>query len=157
MFVIENLCQVYNYADDTTISCTGRTIDDVYARLNNVMDVMLAWFQNNYLQANPSKFQLIVFIQHKQLGSIELVNDIELEPKEHVNLLGVQVDEHLSFNGHIANICPSTYLQVLNTAAKLLLFQTFILCHFNFCPVVWHFCNVTNMTKIEKVGPQTCI
>ncbi len=39
----------------------------------------------------------------------------------------------------------------LRTEAKLFLFKTFILSHFNFCPLVWHHCNQDDIIKTEKV------
>ena len=38
-----------------------------------------------------------------------------------------------------------------NIETKLMLFHTFILCHFNFCPLVWHFCSFEGLKKIEKL------
>ena len=42
-------------------------------------------------------------------------------------------------------------LRTLNVQDKLKLFQAFILSQFNYCPLVWHFCSVSNMKKIEKI------
>ena len=40
---------------------------------------------------------------------------------------------------------------VLTIEAKCLLFQSFILSHFNFCPVVWHYCCMTDLRKVENI------
>jgi hypothetical protein len=40
------------------------------------------------------------------------------------------------------------FLSKLN---KLTIFHTFILSNFNFCPLVWHFCNKSNTSKLEKI------
>ena len=34
---------------------------------------------------------------------------------------------------------------------KLLIFQTFILCHFNYCSTVWQFCKTSYIKNIEKI------
>ncbi len=34
---------------------------------------------------------------------------------------------------------------------KLLLYKTYILCHFNFCPLVWHFCGQSDTDKLESL------
>ncbi len=34
---------------------------------------------------------------------------------------------------------------------KLVIMQTFVLSHFNFCPTVWHFCKYCDTLKTEKV------
>ena len=33
----------------------------------------------------------------------------------------------------------------------MLLFHSFILSHFNYCSVIWHFSNITNAKLIEKI------
>ena len=39
----------------------------------------------------------------------------------------------------------------LTRVNKLTIFHSFILSHFNFCPMAWHFCNKANTQKMEKV------
>ncbi len=34
---------------------------------------------------------------------------------------------------------------------KLCMFQSFIMSYFHFCPLVWHFCGVQDLKKIEKI------
>ena len=51
----QNLCSIYNYADDNTIMCSSKNICDVINNLEYVSNVMLDWFKANYMQANPEK------------------------------------------------------------------------------------------------------
>ena len=46
----------------------------------------------------------------------------------------------------LARLCHS-----LTTDAKLLLTQTFILSHFYFCSVIWHYCSMRTLRKVEKL------
>ena len=56
------MCEIYNYADDNTVSCSGQSTDKVVkSEKESVSSVMLQWFKANYLQVNPDKFQLIMF------------------------------------------------------------------------------------------------
>ncbi len=77
-----------------------------------------------------------------------------------IKLLGVNIDAQLSFSSHITNICTKAgrNLNALKRVAKhlpirvkLLLYKTYITCHFNFCPLVWHFCGTSNTKKLEKL------
>ena len=61
MFLLEKECDVYNYADDNSIGCSGKSLEDVHLKLQNAANIMIKWFQTNSLQANGSKFQTIVF------------------------------------------------------------------------------------------------
>ena len=77
-----------------------------------------------------------------------------------MKLLGVEIDDKLSFSQHISTICAKAGRQlnalarlrhVLNTKTKMIIFNSFIVCHFNYCPLVWHHCSKDSMTKMEKV------
>ena len=62
LFVVNNLndISVYNYADDTTITCSDMNYDTAHTMLLDPSEVMIHWFENNNLKANPTKFQHIV-------------------------------------------------------------------------------------------------
>ena len=40
---------------------------------------------------------------------------------------------------------------MLNESNTLLLYSSFISCYFNYCCVLWHFCNNSDTLKIEKL------
>ena len=63
LYQVNNLSDitVYNYANDTTITCTDVNYDTAHNKLLNASEILLDWFQSNNLKANPTKFQLIVF------------------------------------------------------------------------------------------------
>ena len=61
---------------------------------------------------------------------------------------------------HIAFLCKKAGRQLnalsrlsstLDVSSKMILFKSFILCHFNYCPVVWHCCGMGDAKKIEKI------
>ena len=39
----------------------------------------------------------------------------------------------------------------LDTNSKGTIFYSFILSHFNYCPLVWYFCSIEDMKKMEKI------
>ena len=39
----------------------------------------------------------------------------------------------------------------LDEEALLLLYRTFILANFNYCPIIWHKCGKTNTSKLERL------
>ena len=159
LYLIDDLCDIYNYADDNTICVHGKVIDDVISQVENVSNILLDWFDANYLQANPDKFQFILLHKHKLEYNVNIRNVI-LPSEDSVKLLGVHIDYRLDFNKHISETCSKAGRQlsalgrlsnVLNVNEKLLLFECFILSHFNFCPAVWHCCSISDMKKIEKI------
>ncbi len=77
-----------------------------------------------------------------------------------IRLLGVTLDGNLKFSQHIADICIKAgrnlnavkrLARSLPTKVRLQLYKTYISCHFNFCPLVWHFCSKSDTDKLERL------
>ena len=160
-FILDKLndISVYNYADNTTITCSDVNYDTAHTKLLAASDIMKSWFENNNLKANPNKFQLIVFEEANEERSLA-IHGADLQSSSSVKLLGVQIDQSLVFTEHISHLCIKAGRKInvlsrlchsLTTDAKLLLMQTFILSHFNFCSVIWHYCSMGNLRKVEKL------
>ena len=154
-------CDLYNYADDNTLSFHSPNFDEIIKVLQEEGKMLIDWFCFNCMQANPNRFQAIGVGKrtHKRsptfkFGSIEITSDEEVKP------LGVDIDFKLSFDNHISNFCKKAAKQLnvlkrigknLSRLSKLSIFHTFILSNFNFCPLTWHFCSDGNTKKMEKV------
>ena len=120
---------------------------------------VIRWFELNHMKVNTSKFQCMVFGKTEGLGDF-VVNENIICPTDEVTLLGITVDSKLNFNSHVSNICIkagkqvqvlSRLCNVLNRQHKLLLYNSFIECYFNYCSIVWHFGNISNLKKVEKL------
>ena len=157
-YVINDL---YNYADDNTISRHGKTVEIVKSLLEDATTSALTWFTENEMQANPSKFQAFVLGNKSPDSEIKFnVAGSEIPTSKSVTLLGIEIDNKLTFSNHISNICAKAGRQlsalarlskILDTETKLTTFNSFILANFNYCPLVWHHCSPENTRKIEKL------
>ncbi len=56
------------------------------------------------MQANPNKFQLIIFDKHNSNVPVAISSNTLLSPLDSCKLLGIQVDRQL-FSTHVATIC----------------------------------------------------
>ena len=61
------------------------------------MGNVMAWFDNDFIQASPNKFKYIVFGNYSDNEDI-FINDVDLKPKSEVKLLGLLLDNKLTFN-----------------------------------------------------------
>lgn len=150
---------LYNYADDNTISAASSTIQDVLGTLTDQSRNAITWFRDNMMEANPAKFQAVVL--NTKESHIEL--DIEgttISAEECVKLLGVNIDQKLNFNFHVKAICRKAAAQLavlqrlshlLDFQSRMTIFRCFILAHFNYCNLVWHFCGVVSSAKLESL------
>ena len=158
-FVKEN--QLYNYADDNTLSHSGPDLNGLVKSLENESTILIDWFADNKMKANPDKFQAIAIGNKTKSGEIKFILDgNEISCDNEVKLLGVTIDYQLKFKTHISDICKkaSRQLNVLKRIGKhlsklgsLTIYYSFIMSNFNYCPVVWHFCGEGNTKKMEKV------
>ena len=160
-YYINNSISIYNYADDCTVSCSGRDAKVIKMLIEEQMECLINWYKTNEMKTNPNKFQAIFSSKDSdvKLNSIAF-SDTEICIEPMVELLGVNIDEKLCFNVHIAELCKKAGRKLnvlkrlsntLNESNKIILFNTFIVSNFNFCSVIWHFCKISDALKIDKI------
>ena len=152
---------LYNYADDNTISRHGQNISSVKNLLEEATNSALDWFDSNEMKANPTKFQALILGSNNQNMNVSFhIKETVINPSNSVNLLGIEIDNKLSFSNHISKICTKAGQQlsalarlskILDIHTKEIIFNTFILSNFNYCPLVWHHCSLGDNRKIEKI------
>ena len=108
--------------------------------------------------ANPAKFQ-IIFPGSPNLN-IELnINGHILRSSSVVKLLGISIDDKLSFLHHIKGLSLNAnnkikalfrFSSLLNQLKRDILYHTFILSLFNYCPLIWIFCSKQANTVLNK-------
>lgn len=158
-FILNDDVDLYNYADDNTLISSGYDYEDVKRRLLYNVNLLIKWFTDNYMKVNASKFQCIVFGEKDCLGTFN-IDGVDIIPESNVKLLGLYIDNKLDFSVHIAHVCvkASRQLQVLarlskylDTSDKMLLYNSFMECYFNYCSIIWHFCFTKDTMKLEKL------
>ncbi len=117
----------------------------------------MSWFETNCFGVNREKRQCI-FISNDINNTIN-VNTV-LFPSSNIKILGVTIDEHLTFNEHINIICSNEARQLnaikrlqcnLDKESRLAIYRSYILSHFNYSPLVSHFCGIQNSRNMEKI------
>ena len=111
---------------------------------------------------NPNKFQAILLNKSKSTHVKATMNirDKKIESLSAVKLLGIEINNKLNFNNHINTICRSAANQLnalirlrrfLGIAERKALIQSFVLSHFNYCPLLWMLPSVKSLNKIENL------
>ena len=109
------MTQIYGYADDLQLysSCKAEKVEETLSILKDDINLILEWFSANKLKANPDKFQFIIFDTNKQLVNIPppcskiYIQDNIVEAAKEVKILGIQIDQTLSWNSHISQLKKS--------------------------------------------------
>ena len=98
---------ICNFADDNTLFASAINYGEVTSILREETRNVLNWFKINSLAANPAKFQIMFLGLAKTDGIKFSVGDILLVPTDSVQLLGVEIDNKLTFKTHIQVMCKT--------------------------------------------------
>ena len=152
---------LFNYADDNSVSVNNKELDIVRRLLQSEAEVTVHWFCNNAMEANHSKFQGILFKGNKQASEFKLsVGEQNIEFSKSMTSLGICIDENLNFDFHISNICQKASRQIsalqcltglLDLASRKAIYTSFKSSNFNYCPQVWFFISRASINKIQKL------
>ena len=161
MFIVS--CMLCNYADDNTLTACDKDPRVVLRTLKYEAANAIRWFNSNMMKANPDKFQTMFLCPNRlpdPFNDTLTVSDIVIKREKVVKLLGVKIDDKLNFDNHIRYICCRAAKQIsalgrlhkiLSVQQKRLVYKSFIVSNFNYCPLIWHFCNKTSLLKLEKL------
>ena len=158
-FVVYSI--IHNYADDNTLSYTHKDFNFLRNVLQEDSLILIQWFDRNFMEANPDKFQAICVGKqmHDNIDSFQIGNT-NIKCEDNVTLLGVNIDFMLKFDDHVSDICKKASKQLavlkrlgrfLIKQGKLVIYNSFIASNFSYCPLAWHFCSSSSTNKLEKI------
>ena len=160
LFYFILLTSTHNFVDVNTLSNFAKTIENLISNLESQNEIAVNWFIDNHITVNTGKFNAIIFDKHKGNFTNQIININQKEIKAVSKVLGIAIDDKLTFNHHINNICKSTSNQ-LNALIRLkhllrfeerkLLVNTFGMSKFNYCSLVWNFSSTQSLKKITKL------
>ena len=141
--------EIYNFADDNTISSISKEKEALLTTLEKESEKVVDWFRRNNMIVNPEKFQSMILERsgNSDVHTIEIDGN-KVETTNSVDLLGIHIDNKLTFDDHIFTFCNKASMQ-LNAIGRLkrylgekeleVIVNSFIYSNFNDCPLVWHF------------------
>ena len=154
----ENLHYIL-FADDTSIFCKSSDPQTLYNHLNIQLLSISKWMKANKLILNIDKTNYMLFgtrttIQphFNLIYSNKIINRVST-----TKFLGVHIDEKLSWNHHINNLCQILSrnvgilykLQFLPQNVLKMLYHSFITAHVNYCSIIWGFTSKKNINRIN--------
>ena len=108
------LATAHNLADNNTLACFSKTVQDLIGFLESECEVALNWFNENKMIVNPGKFQVIIIDKRKRVHTNEIfkIGSKEIKDTSQVKLLGVEIDNKLNIERHINRFCKSAANQL---------------------------------------------
>lgn len=167
MFIIyvNDLCKatemdIYQYADDTTLICTGR-----YAGVQEILTKELLalqdWFSVNGLSMNISKTGILEF-KTSNVSSVANIqfNSQNLPFLDSVTFLGVKIDTKLNWRSHILNLSKKLSSIVYSIGAlkyttsfqtQLTVYHAYFASHLTYAIIAWgNSSQADSIFKIQK-------
>ena len=113
------------------------------------------------MQANPAKFQGVLFKGNKDGSDFKVsIRGQDIDFSYSITALGICIDENLTFDNHVNNICLKSSRQIgalqrltglLDLPSRRAIYNSFIVSNFNFCPLVWFFTSRASIMKMQKL------
>ena len=148
-----------NDADSNTPFSCEKTFDQVIRKFRTDFCTLKVYFYDNFLVFNPKKCYFKNLENGNNLCNFSC-DDIIIKNSLSEKILGLTIDNNLDFSDRIYNIYKTAY-QKLNVLFKVsanmnsdkcsLLINSFIKSHFSDWSLVWMFCNLRNIKKVNKI------
>ena len=104
-------CPMDQYADDSTLHATGKTIDEINDALEENCAVVSNWMAENLLQLNADKTHILTLGTRERLAlpgnNVTVSMDgimLEEDPLHRETLLGITIDANLKWHGQIETL-----------------------------------------------------
>ena len=68
LYVLDNDADIYKYADDNSLVCSGYDYDDVKSKLLSNVNNVIKWFESNHMKVDKDKL-CIMFGKKGNLGN----------------------------------------------------------------------------------------
>ena len=157
------------YADDTSISYSSKSLEDINQTLNCELSLLKQWLQGNKLSLNVLKTQALVVGSKPKIKKIAdkivdppqfLIGDSQVENVDQTKYLGVIIDKNLNWDEHINSLRTkvSRGIGFLKYSRKFLpentlskMYRGIVEPHFRYCCSVWGNCGVTRLQNLQKL------
>ena len=171
---ITNSSQLLNFilfADDTNIFYSHKCINTLINTLNTELAKVALWFKCNKLSLNVSKTCFMHFSnsQSHTAHNINLsIDNVPIVEKKSTKFLGVILDSNLTWNEHLQKIHTAVskatgilwrLKPMLTKNTLLILYNSFVLPHLNYCNIVWGNCSqskIDSLFILQKKAIRIC-
>ena len=161
-----NNASVFMYADDTTISASGTSKQEIEVQLNDVLKVVNEWTVKNKLLMNLKKTKVMMIGTKQRCNNLPdtnlnvKLNNVTVECVNEAKCLGVTLDSHLTFNSHVNSIAKIVKQKIgvlrrlrnhFSSRQLSSLYWGYVLPHILYCANVWSGRSKQNYDTLNKL------
>ena len=154
------------FADDTNLTVAGESIEEVELAMNNDLHCVHKWMLANKLSLNSSKTEFLLIHSNHRLKNlyinqpnIKIVQD-KIKQVYYSRLLGVQIDEKLTWNKHVEDVAKKATSGVgairrirdfVDRKTLISIYNALVRPHFEYCSEVWDTLGIGISTRLQKL------
>lgn len=153
------------FADDGTIDTSSENEDTINEKLQTSLNEVSQWCSSNFMVLNPGKTKCMLMSSRQKLqrnpSPLQLtLNGQPITQVPQHRLLGVTIDEQLSWHPHVDNICKklsknlhllSKINSFMDVSARKLFYAAHIKPHLDFASTLWDGCSAACFKRINRL------
>ena len=153
------------FADDTNLTVAGETIEEVELAMNNDLLRIKEWLLANKLSLNVAKTEFLLIGSHHKLNNLDSKPSVNIghdsiKQVQHSTVLGVEIDEYLSWKKHIENVVKKVTSGIgamrrirdfVDRETLSSIYNALIRPHFDYCGEVWDTLGVGHPSRLQKL------
>ena len=153
------------FADNTTLTTEGKSIEDIQSLLNVDLENVHQWLLTNKLTPNKEKTEYMIISSRQRLSKINTNSTISLggtniKRVKQTKTLGIIIDEQLLWKDQISDIVTKISKGIgmlrrmkVYVPQKTLItaYKALILLHFDYCSLVWDNCSNCLLEELQKM------
>ena len=161
----EHLCKLLSYADDSTFIVSATSPTELKNKIKLTLETAQKWFEKNDMRINTDKTEILIFKHHRNTRKITIPiiyqkKKIRLIPKPYVKVLGIYMDENLSWTPQINKVKKYSMNSTQNVhrinkmlplPARINMYNTIIVPHFDYGDVLFGGCTKKDSNRLQIV------
>ncbi|MCG7879038.1 MAG: reverse transcriptase family protein [Candidatus Thiodiazotropha endolucinida] len=159
------------YADDTTLYVCAKSHEDIQSSLQMALDSLAKWCTCNGMIINTTKTKAMLITTHQKRATLTTenlsltLNSVDLNMISNDKILGVMIDNNLTWTHHIDKICKkmasnlwllSRIKTFLSREHRIQFYKTYIQPHIDYCNIIWGGTSQMNLNRVFRLQKRAC-
>ena len=161
---ISNIPLFTIFADDTSVTITGKDLAEIQQSLNAFFPLLTTWCTENKLTLNPSKTQYMIFGSKNNLAKVLDINlvlgDVAINEVQSYRYLGTTLDQTLTAGNQLSRLNQQiaqkliSFRKIRKSISELtaiILYKATILPIFDYNDFYYNLLTVQQLTKMQRL------
>ena len=158
------------YADDATVYEINNSKEEIERKLQLAIKDLTRWCKLNGMTINTEKTKAMLVTTRQRRSRINdnlnlSLNNIQLLTVSNEKVLGVQIDNNLSWGEHVRKVTQKMSTNIwllskvknyLSNEHRVMFYKSYIQPHLDYANIVWSSMSKTNLMQIERLQKRAC-